>query len=39
MGYGVAVSAQDNTAVSRVGFDNDGFMSTSTDGSTWGGLA
>ena len=36
MAYGVATESKSNTAVARVGFDNDGFMSTSTDGGTWG---
>jgi len=36
MAYGVATESKSNTAVARIGFDNDGFMSTSTDGGTWG---
>ena len=38
MAYGVldATTAKLNTAVGRIGYDNDGFMSTSTDGGTWG---
>ena len=37
MGYGVldAQKAKENTAVARVGYDNDGFMSTTTDGGSW----
>jgi hypothetical protein len=35
MAFGVANSATPNTAVARIGFDNDGFMSTSSDGYTW----
>ena len=35
MAFGLATSATPNTAVSRIGFDNDGFMSTSSDGGTW----
>eukprot|EP01052_Picozoa_sp_SAG31_P032725 SAG31_NODE_3617_length_4064_cov_41.284741_5_plen_564_part_00 len=37
MAFGVATDASSNTAVSRIGYDNDGFMSTSNDGGTWGG--
>ena len=38
MAFGVvdAASAHMNTAVARVGYDNDGFMSTRNDGGTWG---
>ena len=36
MAFGVATESKSNTAVARIGFDNDGFMSTSTDGGTWG---
>ena len=36
MAFGVATESKSNTAVSRIGFDNDGFMSTGTDGGTWG---
>jgi hypothetical protein len=38
MGYGVVdgSTSKSNTAVARVGFDNDGFMSTSNDGGTFG---
>ena len=36
MAFGVAAESKSNTAVARIGFDNDGFMSTSTDGGTWG---
>ena len=35
MAFGVASSATPDTAVARIGFDNDGFMSTSSDGDTW----
>jgi hypothetical protein len=34
MAFGVATSATADTAVARIGFDNDGFMSTSNDGDT-----
>lgn len=38
MGFAVldGLSSKANTAVARVGFDNDGFMSTSNDGGTYG---
>lgn len=36
MAFGVATDSKANTAVSRVGFDNDGFLSTSNDGGTYG---
>lgn len=38
MGFDVldAQKAKDNTAVARIGFDNDGFMSTTDDGGSWG---
>ena len=36
MAFGVATAATPaDTAVARIGFDNDGFMSTSSDGWTW----
>ena len=35
MAFGVATSTTPDTAVARIGFDNDGFMSTSSDGWTW----
>ena len=35
MAFGVATSSTPDTAVARIGFDNDGFMSTSNDGWTW----
>eukprot|EP00038_Savillea_parva_P003016 m.120027 g.120027 ORF g.120027 m.120027 type:complete len:703 (+) comp11042_c0_seq1:3-2111(+) len=38
MAYGIldAASSRSNTALARVGYDNDGFMSTSNDGGTFG---
>ena len=37
MAFGIATESKSNTAVARVGYDNDGFMSTTTDGGSWGG--
>ena len=37
MAFGIATDGTSNTAVSRIGFDNDGFMSTLGDGGSWGG--
>jgi hypothetical protein len=37
MAFGIATDGTSNTAVSRIGFDNDGFMSTTGDGGSWGG--
>jgi hypothetical protein len=37
MAFGIAQDGTSDTAVSRIGFDNDGFMSTTGDGGSWGG--